>query len=128
MEAFRKAVESKDAGALVACLAEDVEFRSPAVHKPYVGRTETGVILTAVTRVFEDFRYTASYEGPEGHVLVFEAVVGGKQVHGADFVHTNDEGLVDKLTVMIRPLGGLNAVVGAMGPMIEQVISELSPQ
>ena len=126
MESFRKAVESGDADALIATLAEDVEFRSPAVHKPYVGRDQTGVILRAVTRVFEDFRYTHTYEGPDGWVLVFEARVGDKQVQGADFVHANDEGLVDALTVMIRPLSGLNAVVTAMGAEIEKILDELS--
>ncbi|HSV39642.1 MAG TPA: nuclear transport factor 2 family protein, partial [Nocardioidaceae bacterium] len=96
--------------------------------KPYEGKVATSVVLRAVVRVFEDFRYTNTYEGPDGSVLVFEATVGGKQIQGADFVHANAEGLVDSLTVMIRPLSGLNAVVAAMGPMIEQIVAELSPQ
>ena len=128
MDAFKQAVESKDPAQLEAVLAEDVVFRSPAVHKPYEGKLATSVVLRSVVRVFEEFRYTGTYEGPDGAVLVFEATVGGRQIQGADFVHANADGLVDSLTVMIRPLSGLNAVVEAMGPMIEQVMAELSPQ
>ena len=128
MDAFKQAVESKDPAQLEAVLADDVVFRSPAVHKPYEGKVATSVVLRAVVRVFEDFRYTSTYDGPDGSVLVFEATVGGKQIQGADFVRTNADGLVVSLTVMIRPLSGLNAVVAAMGPMIEQIVAELSPQ
>jgi len=124
MDAFRKAVESKDLAAMEAVLAEDVVFSSPAVHKAYAGKGETAVILQAVVRVFEDFRYTRTYQGSDGWVLVFEARVGERRLEGADFVHVNDDGLVDELKVMVRPLSGLNALVAAMGPMIEQVLAE----
>ncbi len=124
MDAFKKAVESKDVAALEAVLADDVVFRSPAVHKPYEGKQTTLVILRAVVTVFEDFRYTRTYEGPEGTVLAFEAKVGDKQLQGADYVHVDDDGLVDELTVMVRPLSGLNALVEAMGPAIERVLAQ----
>jgi hypothetical protein len=35
---FRVAVEADDEDAIVELLHEDVEFRSPAVHRPYHGR------------------------------------------------------------------------------------------
>ena len=124
MDAFKKAVESSDPAAIEAVLADDVVFSSPAVFKPYLGKTETMVVLTAVTRVFDDFRYTRTYEGPEGSVLVFEARVGDKAIEGADYVRINADGLVDELKVMVRPLSGLNALVAAMGKAIEQVLAE----
>ena len=125
-DAFRKAIEAGDVEALVATLAEDVVFRSPAVHKPYQGRTEVQVILRAVMRVFEDFRYTQVYGEGDDHVLRFEATVGDRQLEGADFVHTGEDGLVDDLRVMVRPLSGLNALVAAMQQAIPDVLAELS--
>jgi ketosteroid isomerase-like protein len=125
-EAFRKAVEAADAEALVATLADDVVFRSPAVHKPYEGKTEVSVILRAVVRVLEDFRYTEVYGEGSAHVLQFEARVGDRALEGADFLHTGDDGLVRDLRVMIRPLSGLNALVAGMQQAIPEVVAELS--
>ena len=124
---FREAVEARDLAALEATLAEDVVFRSPAVYKPYEGRPATMVILRAVMRVFEDFRYvreTASADGRD-HVLVFEATVKGKQLEGVDVLHLADDGLVDDLRVLVRPLSGLNGLVEAMGEAIPEVMREL---
>ena len=126
MKTFREAVERRDIEALEALLADDVVFRSPAVYKPYEGKVATMVVLRSVMRVFEEFRYTLEATSDSGDsVLVFEASVGGKQVEGADFVHVRDDGLVDDLRVMIRPLSGLNAVVEAMGAVIPEVMREM---
>lgn len=125
MSAFREAVESGDSARIEAQLADDVVFRSPAVHKPYEGRQATSVILRAVIRVLEEFRYTRVVEGPTDQVLMFEARVGDRQIEGADFLHLDEQGRVDDLRVMIRPLSGLNAVVEAMGTVIPEVMAEL---
>ena len=74
------------------------------MHKPYQGKDEVQVILRAVMRAFEDFRYTQAWGEGADHVLLFEATVGDRRLEGADFVHTGDDGLVDDLRVMIRPL------------------------
>jgi len=127
MSTFREAVEARDVEALEATLAEGVVFRSPAVYKPYEGRAATMVILRAVMRVFEDFRYvreTASADGRD-HVLVFEATVKGKELEGVDVLHLGDDGLVDDLRVLVRPLSGLNGLVEAMGEAIPEVLREL---
>jgi len=74
--AFRTAVEARGGDAAVSLFAEDVTFLSPVVHRPYVGREPLRAILGAVITVFEDFRYTGSYSGDDGHVLAFAARVG----------------------------------------------------
>ncbi len=125
MSGFREAVESGDIARIEAMLADDVVFRSPAVHQPYQGKQATAVILRAVTRVLADFRYTRVVEGAHDQVLVFEAQVGDRQVEGADFLHVDEHGLIDDFRVMIRPLSGLNAVVEAMAVAIPEVMREM---
>jgi limonene-1,2-epoxide hydrolase len=120
MEAFRKAIEAKDLDALEAVLADDVRFLSPAVFKAYDGKPAAMVILRAVMAVFEGFRYTKVVESGADSVLIFEARVGDRDIEGADLVHVDEDGRVDSLTVMIRPLSGLNAVVAAMGAQLSQ--------
>lgn len=127
MKAFRQAVEGRDVEAVEALLADDVVFRSPAVHKPYEGKLATSVVLRAVMRVFEDFRYTREIgaDGSPDHVLVFEATVGNRSVEGADFLHVRADGLIDDFRVMVRPLSGLDAVVAAMQAVLPDVMREM---
>lgn len=127
MKAFREAIEARDVEALEALLADDVVFRSPAVHKPYEGKLATSVVLRAVMRVFEDFRYTRTMgvEADADQVLVFEARVGDRSIEGADFLHVRSDGLIDDFRVMIRPLSGLTAVVEAMQAALPDVMQEM---
>ncbi|WP_028936886.1 nuclear transport factor 2 family protein [Pseudonocardia spinosispora] len=104
-ERFRAAVESGDPASAVDLFTSDVVFNSPVVHKPYQGREALAAILGAVGTVFENFHYTAEYSGPDGHVLVFRADVGGRQLEGVDIVRTGEgpDDLLTELTVLVRP-------------------------
>jgi ketosteroid isomerase-like protein len=126
MRAFREAVEAQDMDAVEALLAEDVVFTSPVVFKPYPGKAITAAILHGVARVFEDFRYVREIGDPDGSdsALVFAARVGDRELTGCDFIHVNEEGLIDELTVMVRPLSGAQALQAAMGAQFEQIAKE----
>jgi hypothetical protein len=126
MHPFRQAVEARDHAAIEALLADDVVFTSPVAHKPYPGKPITAAILRGVMRVFEDFRYVREIadSGGRDHALVFEATVGGKQVTGCDFLHSNDDGLIDDFVVMVRPLSGATALAEAMGAQFARIQEE----
>ncbi|MEV5875474.1 nuclear transport factor 2 family protein [Streptomyces sp. NPDC052101] len=126
MHAFRRAVEAGDIDAVEALLAEDVVFTSPVVFKPYPGKAITAAILRAVSGVFEDFRYVREIgdaAGPD-HALVFTARVGDRELTGCDFLHMNEDGLIDELTVMVRPLSGAHALAEAMGARFDDIVKE----
>lgn len=128
MDAFRKAVEARDAAALEALLAPDVVFHSPVAYKPYPGKPLVAAVLRGALRVFEDFRYVREISSADGrdHALVFRATVRGKEVNGCDFLHLDDDGLIEDLTVMVRPLSGANALAEAMGAEFDQITREAS--
>ena len=128
---FRKAVEEQDEAAIQALLADDVVFTSPVAFKPYIGKPITAAILRGVLRIFEDFRYVREIHDSNGrdHAFVFETVVAGKKINGCDFLHFNEDGLIDEFTVMVRPLSGATALSEAMGaqfPRIQQEALELA--
>ena len=117
--AFRAAVEAGDMAAAAAQFADDVEFHSPVVHRPYRGRDALHRILVAAFTVFEDFRYVGEYAGPRGHVLEFEARVGDLAVEGVDILQVGDDtGPADALTVMIRPYSAATALRERMGALL----------
>ena len=123
---FRKAVEERDEAAIQALLADDVVFTSPVAFKPYVGKPITAALLRGVLRIFEDFRYVREIHdaGGRDHAFVFETTVAGKKITGCDFLHFNDDGLIDDFTVMVRPLSGAMALKDAMGAQFERIKQE----
>ncbi|MFF4547064.1 nuclear transport factor 2 family protein [Streptomyces sp. NPDC001435] len=126
MRAFREAVEARDLDAVEALLAQDVVFTSPVVFKPYSGKAITAAILRGVLRVFEDFRYDRELAGADGrdHALVFTTRVGDREINGCDFIHVNEEGLIDEFMVMVRPLSGAQALAEAMGAQFHLITEE----
>ena len=112
---FREVVESEDLDALEAILAEDVVLHSPVTFKPFEGRPVVVHVLRTVFEVFQDFRYVAELEGDGLTTLVFKTRVGDREVDGIDLLRTRDDGLIDDITVFIRPLSGLSALRDEMG-------------
>jgi SnoaL-like domain len=129
MHPFRKAVEERDEAAIQAMLADTVVFTSPVAFKPYVGKPITAAILRGVLRIFEDFRYVREIADSNGrdHALVFETRISGadgKKINGCDFLHFNDDGLIDEFMVMVRPLSGAKALSEAMGAQFDRIQQE----
>lgn len=117
---------ANDHDAMAALLADDVVFTSPVAFKPYEGKAITAAILRGVTRVFTDFRYVRSIVSEDGrdHALVFEALVDGRQINGCDFLHLDDDGLIDDFVVMVRPLSAATALAAAMGAQFDRIAQE----
>lgn len=118
-DAFRRAAEAKDFAAGEQLFAEDVTFRSPVVFKPYEGREALGVLLGAVLRVFEDFRYVEQVETGDTGVLMFEARVGERDVQGVDILRFQEDGLIAEMIVMVRPMSAMQALAEAMQRMLD---------
>lgn len=122
-DAFRAAAESKDFTAADELFTEDATFSSPVVFKPYQGREQIKMILSAVVQVFEDFRYLDQVETGDTAVLVFAARVGDRELQGVDILKFDTEGRIAALTVMVRPMSGLTALGERMREMLEAASS-----
>ncbi len=121
-DAFKAAVETEDREALTEALAEDVVFRSPVVFKPYEGKPVVSTILIeGALNVFEDFRYRHQIEDGDVAALIFDARVGDRDLEGIDLLRFDAEGRIVELTVMVRPMSGLNALAEAMGREFERL-------
>lgn len=116
---WHRFVATGDQALLSSLLAEDVVFRSPAVHAPIPGKPATLLVLTTVVQIFENFRYEREFvSGSHDVGLEFAANVGKFELKGIDLIKFNVEGKMVDFEVMIRPLKALQAVVEAMGNRI----------
>ncbi|MHB8492022.1 MAG: nuclear transport factor 2 family protein [Solirubrobacteraceae bacterium] len=116
MHPFRSAIEADDIERALALFAPDAVFNSPVVFHPYHGLAALGVILRAVSRVFDDFQYVREIggEGDADHALLFTARVGDRELQGCDILHTREDGMIDELTDMVRPRSAMLALAEAM--------------
>ncbi|MFA1541119.1 nuclear transport factor 2 family protein [Actinomadura monticuli] len=123
---FRAAVEAKDLAAVTRALDPGIEFRSPVMVKPYIGRETVTALLAVLFEVFEEFQYTDDLVsrapnggGPPSQALVFDARVMGKSVQGVDLLSYGPGGLVTGLTVMVRPLPAAMTLARVVGRRME---------
>ncbi len=117
-DAFRAAAEAKDFSQIEELFAEDAVFSSPVVYKPYHGREAIKVLLGAVLQVFEDFRYLDQVESGDTAVLIFEARVGERELQGVDILRFGEHGRIEAMTVMVRPMSGMQALAERMRELL----------
>lgn len=116
IERWHRIVRTRDVSTLPDLLADEVEFQSPAVHAPQVGKAITQEYLEAACRVLgtEAFRYLAQWHGHQSAVLEFATQLGDVHVNGVDMIWWNDAGRITRFKVMVRPVKGLQALIPLM--------------
>jgi hypothetical protein len=116
---WHRFVATGDQALLSSLLADDIVFRSPAVHGPIPGKPATFLVLTTVVQIFENFRYEREFAaGSHDAGLEFAANVGKFELKGIDLIKFNAAGEMVEFEVMIRPLKALQALAEAMGNRI----------
>jgi len=114
LELWHKVVLEKNYDLLQDLLDENVEFHSPTVWKPKLGRDVTAYILEMITDIFEDFQYHRQWIDGNNFALEFSAKVDGKNLKGIDLIRWNDEGKIVHFEVMLRPINTLQLVFEKM--------------
>ncbi len=115
MAAWHALAASRDPAGLADLLADDVVFRSPAVHTPQEGREITTAYLAAAMVVLgPTLTYRREWYAETSAVLEFEADLDGISVHGIDMMTWGDDGRLTDFTVMVRPAKGLEKLIELM--------------
>ena len=119
--AWHKAVDTGDFESVERLLAEDAVFQSPAVHSPQEGKALVVKYLRAAMAVLnnETFRYLGEWAADRSAVLEFEATIEGVYVNGVDMIWWNNDGLITRFKVMVRPMKGLNTLVPIMARQLQ---------
>jgi hypothetical protein len=112
-------VEARDPARLDELLADDVEFRSPAVFAPQQGKALTTLYLSGALVVLgPSLRYVGEWYDDRSAVLEFEASLDGVYVQGVDMLRWNADGKLVSFTVMVRPLRGLEKLIELMAAQL----------
>ncbi len=136
--AWHNHIRGEHPGGLDDLLHDDVEFISPIVFTPQVGKDITKLYLAAAggtigggTKSDEEraaeqaegkgFRYTKEVLAGHHAMLEFETMVDGISVNGVDIITCDDDQWITEFKVMMRPYKALDAVREQMASMMEKL-------
>jgi hypothetical protein len=121
ISSWHAAVAANNFDDIERLLAADAVFQSPAVHTPQEGKALVAKYLRAAMVVLNNgsFRYLGEWSAERSAVLEFETTLDGVYVNGVDLIWWNDEGLITRFKVMVRPLKALNSVIPIMGRQLQ---------
>jgi hypothetical protein len=111
---YRTALENRDAAALSQVLHSDVVFDTPAFEDPIRGRENVLALFGVLATVFEEPEITDELSGDGSHAVTFTLSVDGHPIQGVDYLQLDEEGLVRRITVSMRPLASLQVLADRM--------------
>jgi hypothetical protein len=120
LRAWHAVAAARDPALLDDLLADEVEFRSPAVFTPQKGKALTTLYLAGALIVLgPSLRYVGEWHDDSSAVLEFEADLDGVYVQGVDMLRWNADDRLVSFTVMVRPLRGLEKLIELMRRQLE---------
>jgi hypothetical protein len=85
-------------------LDQDVVFHSPVFVHPITGRDEVADLLETAHGIFGRPAYRLGLSEGRDTALLFDGEVEGQALQVAVVIHDGPEGLIQELTVLMRPL------------------------
>jgi hypothetical protein len=104
---YREGMEAWDHAAVVASFAPHITVHVAVHDEPMQGIEIADYLFSILLDFFEDFHFTDQFVNAERAALVFTTRIRGKQAQGVNLLHVDERGLVDELTVFVRPLSVL---------------------
>lgn len=124
VQAWHEVVRTGNRESLQTLLADDVVFRSPAVHTPQAGRALTTAYLEAAMVVLgPNLQYHRQWYATDSAVLEFSTVIDDIEVHGVDLLTWGEDDRLVDFTVMVRPQKGLTVIIERMAAELTRVWS-----
>ncbi|NUR89418.1 MAG: nuclear transport factor 2 family protein [Nonomuraea sp.] len=115
--AFREAGEAGDAEALLATLTPEAAFHSPlSATAGFQGREQLRELFHAVFDVMSDLRYHTDVGDERTRMVASTARIGRTALEESALLRLNGDGLIEEVTVWMRPLPALTAFMAALGP------------
>ena len=116
IEDFQKAAATKDIELAMSALADDVVLHSPLTDRfTFNGKDSVRQLFEAAYEKFEGLDYHTVIDG---RVLVGGATIKGQRFEETLLLALDDHGKITEITLFIRPLTGLTAVMAALGPTL----------
>lgn len=111
---FRTAMLTGEADVIADVLSGDVLFFSPAFSEPTSGRATVARVLATATQVYVGMRFDETLVAGSTAAVFFQADVDDQRLQACYRLTLSPDGLVERLDVLMRPVGATRALVAAM--------------
>lgn len=110
LASWKSMIGTGDREKLAQLVADDATILSPAYWAPKQSKEYVMQILGSVNSGTDDF--TIQREWVQGDTIIFEfqASLGEVKMKGVDIITVNDEGKLQQIEVLIRPINALMAM------------------
>lgn len=112
---MRAALEARDHAAFESLLAPNVVLHSPIIGSAFEGRAAVSDLYAVVIDRIRDYRYTREFEANGEQFLMVEGTLRGVRFEDMIILRVDDEGLIEDITLIIRPLAGVIAFLVTLG-------------
>ena len=121
LERWHEIVATRDVEGLAEVLAEDVTVGAPPYWSKLESREVVHRLLSIIIETIDDFTYHREWvNGPE-LALEFRGSIEDLSLQGIDLITLNDEGKIQNIDVMIRPMNVLSKLAGIVRDKIMKV-------
>ncbi len=117
---FQTAILNPQSEAREELLAPSVQLHSPVLRHPLAGRELVAPLLGELRACFTEPVFTDTLQAPETLGLVFRAKIADLDAEGLQLLRFDSDGLIEDITVMLRPIRAAMALAQAMGPIQER--------
>ncbi|MBT4518827.1 MAG: hypothetical protein HOC23_02380 [Halieaceae bacterium] len=128
LDRWHRLVAERDLDALAAILAENVSMGAPPYWDKLHGRPLVHHLLGLIIHTIEDFTYHREWHddsrGQGEMALEFKGHVGELDLQGLDLITLNEQGLVQNLDVVLRPMNALEALRDVIAPQMMRFLSQ----
>jgi hypothetical protein len=125
LDEWHRIIREQDIAAIVEILADDVEIGAPPYWNKLEGKELVGHLLGLILETIEEFTYHRQWRSGRELALEFTGVVDGHQLQGVDLITVNEEGLLAKIDVPMRPLGTIEHLRDKIGPKMQKYLASL---
>lgn len=114
-----EAVEAHDLERIGEACSPDVVLRSPiTVRIPFKGRKRVLELMEEIFATLEWMRVVRDIREGNVQVLEIEARLAGYDMHQVQLIEHDDDGLVERITLFMRPLPGVANLAAHLGPRL----------
>ena len=125
LDEWHRIIREQDVSAIVEILAEDVEMGAPPYWNKLEGKDLVGHLLGLILETIEEFTYHRQWRSGRELALEFTGVVEGHKLQAVDLITVNEEGLLAKIDVPMRPLGTIEHLRDKIGPKMQKYLASL---
>ena len=128
LDRWHRIVAARDLEALDEILAEDISMGAPPYWDKLTGRPLVHHLLGLIIQTIEDFTYHREWHddsrGRGEIALEFHGHIGELDLQGIDLITLDNEGKIQNLDVMIRPMNALSTLRDTIAPQMMKFLSD----